>query len=509
MKILKTKKIIISAAAALLFGAQLVLAGGVPQNVTGVEATPLDESSIGLSWNSALDGDGGLVDHYRIYYGTFSVFEAGEGDYESEVDTPSNETEYVVMGLEPDTTYYFSVTAISSDALESEEYSYEASGTTSLEDGEGEGGPEVDTTPPTVTGVTAPDKLHVKLVFSEAVKLPAASPEAAFSIVEQINPTNTLTVVSAVIDPADATGKTVLMETSAQTPSINYIITAGVAMKDLADNPIVSGSTDSGLFLGSNADPAPAEEPVEEPEEVVVEPVMEAAAEVMDCEEDMECFLPYVAIGAIAKVVQSDETHEYELEIISADATDVMIRYTAKRHPNILFGNTDMDCVITMKTYTLEEFVEAFDLDNCSGVLVDGYEPVEIEIEEVDVTPPENITDLLLSYKAQLEKFTVMLTWNPSANTAKDLVDQILYMSLDRGNQYDTGKSLGPSVSATDVESLEAGTEYTFKITTKDDAGNESTGVIKSIRLPQTGMGVGLLLILSVYGAGRALRRRK
>ena len=53
------------------------------------------------------------------------------------------------------------------------------------------------------------------------------------------------------------------------------------------------------------------------------------------------------------------------------------------------------------------------------------------------------------------------------------------------------------------------GKEYTFKISTKDDNGNESVGVVKSIRLPQTGVGLGLLLLGSVGVAGRLLRRKR
>lgn len=517
MKIFKTKKLLIALISALVFGAQMTFAAGVPENVTDVEASALGADSIGLTWTSALDDEGGLVDHYRIYYGPTSVFEAGEGDYESEMETPTNETATVVSGLLADTMYYFSITAISSDDEESTEYSYEDSATTMTEDVEPGEEPteepaEEDTVSPTVTGVSAPDKLHVVLNFSEPVALPTDGAEAAFGIIEQINPANTLTVVSARVDDSDASN--VILETLEQTASVNYIVTAGVSVKDLADNPIVSGSTDSALFLGSGAEPSEAEpvteeEPTEEPADETPEPELisePATDEAADCEKDMNCFLEHVASGDLAKVTESDDTHEYTLEIVGADATDVVVRYTAERHPNILFGGTDMDCVFTKQAYTADEYRDALDLDNCSGSLADGYEAVEAA---ADTTPPENITNLLLSFKDALDKFTVILRWTPSLNTARDLVDQILYMSLDRGNNYDSGKSLGASVTNTEVKNLEGGKEYTFKMTTKDDSGNESTGAVKSIRLPQTGVGVGLLLMISALGAGRALRRKE
>ncbi len=518
---MNTKKIFICLISAILFTAHTAFAAGTPENVTGVEATPVDSTSIGLTWDSVKDAEGGLVDHYRIYYGTFSVFEAGEGDYENEVDTPDNTASYVIDGLEPDTTYYFSVTAFSSDDLESEEYSLEASATTMNgdEDGgedEGEGEGEEDVTPPTVTSVSAPDKMHVKVVFSEAVQLPV-DPEAAFGIVEQINPANTLTVVSVQMDPDDDTDKTVLLETSEQTPDINYVVTAGVTIKDLAGNPIVSGSTDSGLFLGSSEEPEEAEDGGEaegeeegegdgEDEGAGEDEGEEEAAEPEDCEENMSCFLPHLSECSATKVMEKGESHEYTLEVTGSEGTDCLVTYTADRHPSILYAGTDMECRIPADDYeSAEAYREAFDVLNCSGDLAAGYKAVELK----DTTPPEDVTNLLLTFREELEKYTVFLSWTASLDTAKDLVDQILYKSLDRGNTYDAGKSLGAEATSTEAKNLEGGKEYTFKITTKDDAGNESTGAVKSIRLPQTGLGVGLLLLGSAAAAGRLLRRKK
>ncbi|MBU1017886.1 fibronectin type III domain-containing protein [Patescibacteria group bacterium] len=502
---MNTKKILICLTSAILFAAQTALAAGTPGNVTGVEATPVDSGSIGLTWASVKDAGGGLVDHYRIYYGTFSVFEAGEGDYENEADTEDNTASYVLDGLEADTMYYFSVTAFSSDDLESEEYSPEASAKTM--NGEGEGESETDTIPPTVNSVSAPDKMHVKVVFSEAVQLPI-DPEAAFGIVEQINPANTLTVVSVQMDATDASNKTVLLETSEQKPDINYIVTAGVTIKDLADNPIISGSTDSGLFLGSAEEPA-AGEGAEEEDPVAGEEAAEEEAtgeESEDCSEDMSCFLPHFADCSAAKVSEKGATHEYTLEIAGSEATDCLVKYTAERHPSILYAGTDMECKIATGDYeSAEAYRSAFDILECSGDLSAGYKAVELK----DTTPPENVTNLLLTFREELEKYTVFLSWTASLNTAKDLMDQILYKSLDRGSTYDAGRALGVAATSTEVANLGGGKEYTFKVTTKDASGNESTGAVKSIRLPQTGLGVGLLLLSSVAVAGRLLRRKE
>jgi len=389
------------------------LAAGEPENVTGLTATAVDATSIGLSWASAKDAGGGLVNHYRVYYGTTSVQTAGEGEYGSEVDTPNNNTSYVVTGLTANTTYYFAVTAIDSTSVESDAYSIEASATTAAAVEE----PAADATSPTVVNVTAADKSHVKVQFSEAVKLPDLLPEAAFSITEQINPTNSLEIVAATIDTVDTTGATVLLETAVQTKDMNYIVTAGVAVTDMAGNPMISGSTDSGLFAGSDAEPV-------------------------------------VVLGA--------ETPE---EVIPDEET----------------------------TEPIEPIIEE----------------AAAQEETADTTPPENITALMLTFKEDMEKFIIVMDWTASLNTAKDLVDQILYQSMDRGSTYSAGTSLGADVSHYELPDMEGGKEYTFKITTKDSAGNESVGVVKSIRLPQTGAGIGLLLFGSAAAARRLLRRKK
>lgn len=624
---MNTKKLILCVVAGLVFWAQLALAAGKPENVSGVEAVAIDSASIGLTWKAAKDAEGGLVDHYRIYYGAKSVFEAGEGDYEKQVDTTDNKNSYVVTGLTPNTTYYFSVTAFSSDKIESGEYSLEASAKTPA----AEGAPVAteDKTAPTVTNVSAPDKQHVKVIFSEAVQLPAEAAQTAFTITEQLVPTKTLEVKKAAMDATDTTNKTVTLETADQTENLNYIVTAGIAVKDAAGNPIVSGSTDSGLFLGSANAPAeqiaagvgeeggegacaalqdkikscekytckfksivgitsmieiigkegdrchmeesftlndePAgkfvckvtsnskdglvkyyevaqmfksmeeytaaiekgdikidtkykldgedidlmdlHEALVKKGECIEQPAAnKAAPEAKACVNNMACFLPNLKECALANVSESDTEYTYKMEVTKADGDNCVIKYTADKHPNALFAASSMECKIAKGTYEkTEDYRKAFDLKNCIGDLVAGYKAIEVK----DTTPPENVTKLLLTFRAELEKFVVMLSWTPSLNTAKDLVDQLLYMSLDRGTTYDTGKSLGAEAVTTEVTDLEAGKEYTFKVTTKDAAGNESTGAVKSIRLPQTGMGIGLILLGSAFAARRIMRKKE
>ena len=230
----------------------------------------------------------------------------------------------------------------------------------------------------------------------------------------------------------------------------------------------------------------------------------------MDCAKDLSCLLTHMVDCSLASVSQADEagTTEYKIEVTGAEDANCKVKYTASKHPNVLFAGSNMECKVAKGTYaTMEDYNKAVDTKNCTGDLVDGYKALVVLV--ADTTPPENISKLLLTFKKDLEKFVVMMSWTPSLNTAKDLVDQILYMSMDKGKSYDTGKALGALVANTEVANLDGGKEYAFKITTKDASGNESTGVVKSIRLPQTGPALGLLLLGSLGVAKRMLRRKK
>ena len=136
--ITRFERSLIALIAATLLAIPFVFAAGEPENVSGVAASPISETSVGLSWNSAKAANGGLVNHYRVYYGTTSVQAAGEGDYDFQADTTNNNTSYAASGLAPGTTYYFSVTAVDGAGLESEAYSLEASATTLGESADGE-----------------------------------------------------------------------------------------------------------------------------------------------------------------------------------------------------------------------------------------------------------------------------------------------------------------------------------------------------------------------------------
>ena len=513
---MKHKKSLIALFAAVLLAIPLAFAAGAPENITGLTATAINPSSIGLSWNSAKDAQGGLVQHYRIYYGVTSIQTAGEGDYDHQIDTSNNNTSYVVSGLTSGTDYYFSLTAIDSAEMESDAYSLEATATTlgAVEEAPLLKDDVLDDVSPTVTAVNTTDKIHVSVTFSEAVSLPATNPESVFSIVSQLDPAVTLAVTNAV-----ANGDVVTLETSEQTKGTNYIITAGVAVTDLAGNPMVSGNTDSGLFAGSDVLSTPTEEGVisiAAPDETVDQIIEETS--VISCGEDMDCFYENLKTCTPAAMKESNDEQDvaYSMEL---KGEECVLKYevTTAANPAV---TQNMACKLPMGELIsrinnvlnndaplFRDTEEAKTL--CSGTYLEAFLKTVPAPAPKDVTPPENITNLMLSFKESFEKFVVMMKWTASLNSAKDLVDQILYMSVDKGNTYDGGKSLGAAVMNHDVPDLEGGKEYTFKLTTKDASGNESTGVVKSIRLPQTGAAAGLLLLTSVLGAGHVLRRKK
>ena len=432
----KTKKSIIALFATVVL-ALPAFAAGEPENVTGLNAKPIDTKSIGLSWDSAKNTDGSLVDHYTIYYGTTSVQQAGEGEYDKKISTSNNATSYIVTSLEENTKYFFSITAVNSSNIESEAYGIETNATTLAK-------VEADTLSPSVTNINIIDSTHISIEFSEAVTLPSLLPEAAFNISEQITPSNMLKVLSAKLDTSDSTGATIILKTEEHVSGMNYIVTAGVAITDLAGNPIISGSTDSGLFIGSSV--KAEEEKVTETTEVTEEETNKEVIPTTTTEK----------IDSICgnKIIETGETCDD--------------------------GNTKSN-------------------DGCSKTCV----------KDKDTTPPENITNLVLSYAEQVESFMISMDWTASLNTAKDLVDQIIYQSEDRGNSYDKGLSLGKTKTHHELPNMEGGKEYTFKISTKDKAGNESVGVVKSIRLPSTGAGAGLMLLASLALTNRALKRKK
>ncbi|HFC46487.1 MAG TPA: fibronectin type III domain-containing protein, partial [Dissulfuribacter thermophilus] len=102
------------------------------------------------------------------------------------------------------------------------------------------------------------------------------------------------------------------------------------------------------------------------------------------------------------------------------------------------------------------------------------YGPV-ISIDNTipDSTPPEDVTGLTATPGNEL----IILSWTPSVDSARDLVDQILETSTD-GSTWSGALSLGKDTSFYTVTGLTNGNQYWFRIRVKDSSNNLSSGTV-------------------------------
>ncbi|MGA1826324.1 MAG: putative Ig domain-containing protein, partial [bacterium] len=104
-------------------------------------------------------------------------------------------------------------------------------------------------------------------------------------------------------------------------------------------------------------------------------------------------------------------------------------------------------------------------------LLQSAFQSFRLTVVE-DHTPPDEIEGLT----ATEGNTQITLSWAPSKDSAGDLADQVLY--IDDGTGYGEGKGLGKTVATYTVTDLKNETTYTFKITARDDLGNESAGAL-------------------------------
>lgn len=128
----------------------------------------------------------------------------------------------------------------------------------------------------------------------------------------------------------------------------------------------------------------------------------------------------------------------------------------------------------------------------------------ETQATEEDVVAPEDVTKLVAK---MVKKLIVTLSWKASMDTAGDLAQYVLYQSTD-GKTYDKGVVVKKDAESFDIASLVPGMKYFFKLTAKDETGNESKGVVTTFVLPETGPELGFLLLGS-FGLGKIVQRKK
>ncbi|MBU1018977.1 MAG: hypothetical protein ABII07_05805 [Patescibacteria group bacterium] len=458
-----------------------------PSDVEGVTAVA-GEGSVTLSWEMATDNVG--VTGYKIYYGLDSVSEDG-GTYTFGSLETDNVLEHVFEDLEGGVTYYFAITALDAAGNESEYYSYEASAAPAAT--------AEDTESPYIVGAEALTDMVLEVMFSEDIELPLDG-VIAFSIVNLETGEELETLDAYVSEEASV----VLVTTGTQEAGVSYMITAGTEVMDTAGNAVISGTSDSAVFEGGLEALTETEEEhdsADEEEEVIVVEDL-ASPEIDDVESDgvtsvivtfnEEVMLPE-DIALAFELIRSDNGDA--LEVLTATQGDdlaVVTLETAEQDPG-------EDYILTVSGVTDlagNELTNTFDRTA-------SFKAVTLDI--ADLLPPEDVTEFI----ASLFGDGVELNWTASVNTAGDLDDQLLYQSEDGGDSYGSAESLGANATSHSVEDLEEGATYTFKLTTVDEVGNESEGVITTVTLPTTGAGLGVVLIATALGTGLLHRRKR
>lgn len=465
----------------------------VPSDVEGLSAQAGD-AQVELSWDMATDNVG--VTEYKIYYGLTSVTEDSDGYTLGPVETNNDSLSYTVTGLINDTTYYFAVTALDLAGNESEYYSNEASATPVSATGG-------DTTAPYVVGATATSNMTVEVNFSENISLPSDG-KSAFTITD-MGTDQQLEILDAYVSSDDPS--TALVTTATQSEGANYMLIAGSVIADEAGNAVVSGTTDTAVFTGAGEalilDDETGDEivvPSDEEDDALAheDSVEDTTAPVIDTIEattltevvvtfDEDVTLPELVAFDVILAKDNSSLEVLSMKLDEEDATKVILE-TAEQSPG-------EDYILTVTGITDVAGNELTDTFDSTGSFTASL------LDVADLIPPEDVTGFLASLVNGVAT-SVELNWTASVDSAGDLADQLLYMSENGGQTYASAESLGATTENYTVEGLTEGQTYTFKLTTVDETGNESEGVITTVTLPQTGAGIGIVLLATVLGTG-------
>ncbi len=125
-----------------------------------------------------------------------------------------------------------------------------------------------------------------------------------------------------------------------------------------------------------------------------------------------------------------------------------------------------------------------------------------------DRTAPENPASMnLRSWPEGDGEYKVTAVWQGSIDSMKDLAGYKTYESTGNG-LFIPGAILGRDQYSIEYSNVQPGT-FGVKVTSLDQAGNESVGIQKFIELPKSGAGLTAIIGLSGIFAGRKLKRRK
>jgi hypothetical protein len=222
-----------------------------PNEVKNVVATA-GNRQITLSWDEANDQDG-VVNEYKVYYGKTTV-QTAEDSYEDEIIV-GKVTNYVVDGLLSGTEYFFAITAIDDEQMESVTYSVEVSATPVAPAG----------SKMKLLSVTQNWDNEVQLAMSEKVFF-AGSPLSAFQIFDKI--TGGVIVIQEVQVLED---QVVLITGGDLVSGTAYQIVATTEVQNIDGQSIAEGSMDRVEFIATRFAEEPKdpieEENIEEPQQ--------------------------------------------------------------------------------------------------------------------------------------------------------------------------------------------------------------------------------------------------
>ncbi len=377
-----------------------------PSYVDGLAVTPGDGEAT-LTWDAATDNV--AVTGYKVYFGTESVTEAGE-EYNLGFLEVGDVLEYTVPGLENATMYYFAVTAVDDAENESLEYSFEESATP---EGAGDDGEH-----PTVLDAEATSCTVIEVTFSEAVTFPEENPGEAFTI-ESLD--NLLLLEIASVSHADSGDEKLVLTTEEMEAGAQYLMTVGVEIEDRFDHAVISGTSDTALFTGTEC-------AVEE--------------EVVECGTDIPCFEENLASCSATSFEFSMLGYTYDVTI-GEDGDNCVVNHVCTATPSESldrFKDLSLECSFDKDALAsnTDLYNEAFNnpTEECSGSYADeliawmaeGDSDVMVDVDiDLDVVDSEPDTDA-----PSLESVTVA-----SATELELMFDEEVYLPEDENLEDD------------------------------------------------------------------------
>jgi|GEM_PF-1241459 len=435
-----------------------VVSAAEPSDVRNVTAEGLD-GAVRLTWDEATDD--GLVVGYKVHYGVTTVTEEGD-TYDQEVNTFSEESSFDVENLINNNTYFFAVTAVDDEGLESELYSVEVSATPKSSGGDGA---------PILISATHTAANKVLLIMSEPVQLD--DPTTAFDLSDTFTEVK-VPILNTLINSQQLT---LVLDPASLTPGRKYTLTATTGVTDFDGNPVSSGVVDSVEF-----------DAVGEFETPVVEPP--ASDDEEDNDEDEEEFEEELLIEEEPVIETPAEPNDLNTFFLddsqgNSDTANFLDSLLSPDNPINNLERFEPEAETTTETST-PSVPTANETQNLSSA--------------PDQVPPQDARNLLAD-TSMAPSGQVQISWTPAVDIDGDIKDQVLYTRVGLG-VWDTGISLGKGVSNATIN-VDQNENYQIRLVTLDEANNESFGAAFefSTTLNQSGGGQGSVVALTVLAA--------